>query len=197
MSEAHKGTKKPWVKGNGGATKGRPATGKQMEGLRAGWSREREPLSPEHLAKLQAGRTPPTPEQREAVGARTRDWWATATDEAKAEHAAKSGAARRGRPGLRGPLNPNWRGGRNKTERKQDMARLEYKAWRKAVFDRDDYTCQLCGVRGGELHADHIKPYATFPSLRYELSNGRTLCAPCHRATPTWGAGALRVESEG
>jgi 5-methylcytosine-specific restriction endonuclease McrA len=33
------------------------------------------------------------------------------------------------------------------------------------------------------LEADHIKPWAYFPSLRFELSNGRTLCRPCHDKT--------------
>jgi 5-methylcytosine-specific restriction endonuclease McrA len=64
----------------------------------------------------------------------------------------------------------------------------EYKLWRKEVFERDDYTCQICGLRGGVLHADHIKPFAIFPELRLEVSNGRTLCKPCHEATPTFGA---------
>lgn len=56
-------------------------------------------------------------------------------------------------------------------------------AWRKAVFARDDYTCQHCGLRGGTLEADHIKPFAYFPELRYELANGRTLCRKCHDKT--------------
>lgn len=55
--------------------------------------------------------------------------------------------------------------------------------WRKAVFKRDDYTCQVCRERGGRLEADHIKPFAFFPELRYELSNGRTLCRKCHNKT--------------
>lgn len=61
------------------------------------------------------------------------------------------------------------------------------KEWRKAVFQRDDYTCQLCNKRGGVLNADHIKPFAEYPELRLELSNGRTLCIECHKKTPTWG----------
>lgn len=63
----------------------------------------------------------------------------------------------------------------------------EYKAWRTAVFERDNYTCVECGIRGGALNADHIRPKSTFPELIYEISNGRTLCRPCHVKTPTWG----------
>ena len=59
----------------------------------------------------------------------------------------------------------------------------EAEMWRKAVFDRDDYTCQTCGIRGTYLEADHIKPFAYFPELRFELSNGRTLCRSCHDKT--------------
>lgn len=60
-------------------------------------------------------------------------------------------------------------------------------AWRKAVFERDNYTCQICKVRGKQIQADHIKPFKYFPELRWILSNGRTLCVPCHRKTDTYG----------
>ena len=59
--------------------------------------------------------------------------------------------------------------------------------WRRQIFERDDYTCQMCGERGGRLEVDHIKPYADYPELRLELSNGRTLCVGCHKKTPTYG----------
>ena len=75
--------------------------------------------------------------------------------------------------------NPNWRGGVT-AERKAAMSRIEYKDWRRAVFERDNYTCADCGKRGGDLEADHIKPWAYCPELRYTVSNGRTLCATCH-----------------
>ncbi len=57
----------------------------------------------------------------------------------------------------------------------------EYQGWRIAVFTRDQLTCQLCGQEGGELSAHHIKPWATHPSHRYEVSNGQTLCYVCHK----------------
>lgn len=64
----------------------------------------------------------------------------------------------------------------------------EAKEWRKKVFERDNYTCVLCNARNGQgysvyLEADHIKPWAFFPELRFELSNGRTLCRKCHDKT--------------
>ena len=69
---------------------------------------------------------------------------------------------------------------------------MEYKSWRESVFKRDDYTCQECHERGGKLNADHIKPFAYFPDLRFAINNGQTLCIDCHRKTKTY---AGRVKS--
>lgn len=57
----------------------------------------------------------------------------------------------------------------------------EYTQWRTAVFERDDYTCQRCGVRGGSLNAHHIKPFAGHIDCRFDVDNGVTLCEKCHR----------------
>jgi hypothetical protein len=94
----------------------------------------------------------------------------------------------------KGDGNPNWQGGKQ-SESNRIRNSPEYKAWRKAVFERDAYTCQWCGQIGGVIHADHIKPFAYFPDLRTELSNGRTLCIECHKDTPTYLSGALRKEN--
>jgi hypothetical protein len=78
-----------------------------------------------------------------------------------------------------------WKGGKtslNKIIRESS----EYKIWRESVFKRDNYTCKECGQVGGELNADHIKPFALFPKLRFKLSNGRTLCVDCHKKTKTF-----------
>ncbi len=67
------------------------------------------------------------------------------------------------------------------------MSTYEYKKWRRAIFNRDNYTCQSCDKRGGDLEADLIKQYAFYPDLRLDIDNGRTLCKSCHRKTPTYG----------
>ena len=59
---------------------------------------------------------------------------------------------------------------------------LEMKIWRAKVFKRDKYTCQHCKEAGGILNAHHIKPFASYPELRFELTNGLTLCKNCHIA---------------
>ena len=65
---------------------------------------------------------------------------------------------------------------------------IEYKLWREAVFKRDNYTCVWCfDNKGGNLNADHIKPFSLFPELRFAIDNGRTLCVDCHRKTDTYG----------
>lgn len=57
----------------------------------------------------------------------------------------------------------------------------EYKRWRFDVYARDEFTCQECGDnKGGNLHAHHIKSFADYPELRFEVSNGITLCKDCH-----------------
>lgn len=64
----------------------------------------------------------------------------------------------------------------------QHMARNNtyYKEWIRKVFQRDNYTCQCCGKRGGDLNAHHLYNFAEYEDLRYEVDNGITLCPQCH-----------------
>lgn len=86
-------------------------------------------------------------------------------------------------PTKRGKEAYHWKGGTYGTERHRDMSRSEYKKWRISVFERDDYTCQHCKIRGCELQAHHIKSWKNHPELRYDIANGLTLCISCHRLT--------------
>jgi 5-methylcytosine-specific restriction endonuclease McrA len=57
----------------------------------------------------------------------------------------------------------------------------EWQARRKAVFERDDYTCQGCGQSGdsvAQLHCHHICPLGAGGSNA--RSNLITLCDECH-----------------
>lgn len=81
-----------------------------------------------------------------------------------------------------GKNNPNYRHGKAYDEGRRPITK-EYKMWRVSVFERDKYTCQMCGQKGGDLNADHIKPWAYFKELRYKVENGRTLCVACHKTT--------------
>ena len=70
---------------------------------------------------------------------------------------------------------PFWRNPRDRNDPR-------YRLWRTAVFKRDNFTCQCCGSKK-DLQAHHIiswKDTYDEPELRYEVSNGITLCRKCH-----------------
>jgi hypothetical protein len=79
----------------------------------------------------------------------------------------------------RGPLSSKWKGGITGRERALFSGKLT--EWRNAVFLRDSFTCVKCGNgQRGNIHAHHIKPWKDFKDLRFDVSNGETLCLDCH-----------------
>ncbi len=92
-------------------------------------------------------------------------------------------------PDRKAENHPMWRGGVSRAYRTGYYS-LEYKKWRKLVFERDDFRCFDCGQKGGKLEAHHIYPFAFFPRLRFGLENGITLCEDCHKLTNTYGTKA-------
>lgn len=89
-----------------------------------------------------------------------------------------------------GANNPNWKGG-TCPERQLAWQRKEYKKWRMMILKRDGYKCVLCGDTKGRFHFHHIKHWATHKNLRYEISNGVTLCKPCHHKVHSKGGERL------
>jgi hypothetical protein len=73
-----------------------------------------------------------------------------------------------------GEENPKWNG----NPRRKHPGR--HAAWARKVISRDGATCQKCGTTGVEMHAHHVKPYIEHPDLRWDVSNGETLCYECH-----------------
>jgi len=62
-------------------------------------------------------------------------------------------------------------------ERKDDY---NYIRWAQEVKRRDFFACTVCGARGVMLNSHHLNAWAHFPTQRYDLSNGTTLCNICH-----------------
>lgn len=90
--------------------------------------------------------------------------------------------------------NPNWKGGITKLVEKIRKCK-KYKEWRTCVYRRDNYTCQDCEKKGGDLEAHHKKDFAkiieenSIKTLKnaslckelWEVDNGITLCPDCHQ----------------
>lgn len=102
------------------------------------------------------------------------------------------------RPEISGERNNFWKGG---TTKLQDRIRksIEYKQWRKTVYERDNYICQKCG-KNGRLEAHHIKSFSKIISENniktleeailckelWNIENGETLCKSCHKKTDSY-----------
>ena len=96
----------------------------------------------------------------------------------------------------------NWHGGITSVDH---LERLKFsKIMRKQILERDNYTCQMCGIRGGRLQVDHIQSWAEYVELRFEMNNCRTLCESCHylitfgkpkpKNVKTWGHNFKELE---
>ena len=61
---------------------------------------------------------------------------------------------------------------------KRVYAGRQWKVVRRAIFDRDNWRCRICG-KAGVLNCDHIRPIAKGGDW-YDPTNLRTLCRGCH-----------------
>ncbi len=110
------------------------------------------------------------------------------TKEKMSKKAKKNG----NKPPVRcGAKNNKWKGGISRAY-KTGYGSTKYKIWRKSIFERDGYTCQICKNVGGCLNAHHIKSFAHYPKLRFDLNNGVTLCEECHKLTHNYKGKNIR-----
>jgi len=82
----------------------------------------------------------------------------------------------------RGSKNWSWDGGKAVLNEGMRKSR-EYKQWRLLVKKRDNWACQICGETKEndiEIHAHHIKSFADYPELMFDVDNGICLCGSCH-----------------
>ncbi len=72
----------------------------------------------------------------------------------------------------------------------------KYIEWKKKVLEKDVFQCQKCFTKK-KLIAHHIIPWKDSKELRFEVSNGLTLCRSCHmkhhyeNATKRWEKGNI------
>jgi hypothetical protein len=78
-----------------------------------------------------------------------------------------------------GEFHGRWKGGTS-SERERIMQTKEYDDWRSKVFERDDFICVKCKVRGYSLNAHHIKAFSESIEERFNIENGITFCKSCH-----------------
>lgn len=81
---------------------------------------------------------------------------------------------------LKGDKAPNWQGGITHLNKRGARQNVEWRIWWETCVKRDNYTCRVCLKKGCRLEIHHIKRWAKYPDLRYEISNGITLCKLCH-----------------
>ena len=87
--------------------------------------------------------------------------------------------------GNSGRFNANWKGGITNKMKLARNKEVNIK-WRKAVFERDNYTCQLCGQKGNTLHVHHMKQFSENYNRKFFISEGITLCEKCHLIGVHW-----------
>lgn len=82
-------------------------------------------------------------------------------------------------PQLSGDKHPMWRGGVTDSRMRIRLS-VDYRWWRRAILERDNFTCQKYGTRGGDLAVHHINNFSDFPELRLAIDNGITLSKKAH-----------------
>jgi hypothetical protein len=73
----------------------------------------------------------------------------------------------------------NWTGN-ILSESQEARKSREMRLWKRACLERDNFTDQITGQRGGRLVVHHINNFADYPELRTSLENGITLSKEVH-----------------
>lgn len=87
--------------------------------------------------------------------------------------------------------NPMWNPNKTDEERKYQRGYFHegYNDWKQQVKEQANFTCDICGQRGGRLHAHHLNDYHTHKELATDINNGVCLCEHCHKEFHSWMGG--------
>lgn len=103
------------------------------------------------------------------------------------KHHGSTWCIRCGPKGERSSFYKDGEGYERRTFKQNFFRSLDFQKLRIQIFQRDDFTCQICFEKGKYLNIDHIKSFLNYPDLRINPNNLRTLCVECHRNTPNYG----------
>lgn len=84
---------------------------------------------------------------------------------------------------LAGENHPNYNPNKTDEERLKKryiLGKHTIDEFRNKVYQRDEYTCRVCGQVGGTLNAHHLDGWNWAKDKRFKISNGVTLCEDCH-----------------
>jgi hypothetical protein len=90
-----------------------------------------------------------------------------------------------------GERSPHWNPTLTDEDRIVGRNHSENHFWKKAVMERDDYTCRVCGDnRSGNLRVHHLYSYTAYPEHQFDVNNGVTLCEMHHVEFHKWNGGS-------
>lgn len=83
----------------------------------------------------------------------------------------------KGKEHLKGDRNPRWLKDRTQLKKYNRQIGVAHSEWVSKCKQRDGKKCKLAGKEcKGQLEVHHILRFSEYPVLRYEISNGITLC---------------------
>ncbi len=92
------------------------------------------------------------------------------------EHCRRIGDAQRGSKNH--SWNPELTDGDR--EHRRSLNKTQLQEWRKTIFARDHFTCQILGHKGCNLNVHHLFSYHKYKDRRFDIHNGITIRRDVH-----------------
>jgi len=172
LSKIFKGRPRPDMRGDKNPAK-KPGIGKKISEAKKGWhptEEQRKHMSLAHIGKS-------SPKKGKKLSEETRK---KISEAKRGKRFSEKHRKEMSKAIPKGEKHWNYKGGIT-PENRRIRESLEFRLWREAVFEKDNFTCQKCGQQGGYLHPHHIFNFATYIDKRFDITNGITLCKKCHR----------------